>query len=442
MTKYVSSISNSSPSARRYARDHVVAPVQQTDDTVGLMEVWALVKRRIWFVGTIVLACTVLAAIATFTVSKTYTASSAVVLERKDIRPFATDASLQSLDRDRSAAETEMDVLRSRQFAGRVVDRLKLIDDSSFNPYVQSAAETGKTTSGIFSYFTKLFKTLTASDPAPAPATPDEQIQRDRAITTLLTQYAVKRTGESFAVEITESNPNPKLAARIANTIATLYVESSLEFKQDERIADKKRALSTRGAVGFLRQSIAQPLLVTLRSEEARLQQVRDELAAKYGKNHPQIIATDSQIAGVQMMIDSEVQRIILDLEAESLKPSARILSLAEVPTSPSFPVPGIVIPVAFVGSALLAFLLAILLEATDTRVRSGRRTSRLLQIPNFGYVPKIPKNLLVSNAKLPSLLAVRRNLTFTEAERSIYLASRFSGVGKPNDVVMITACT
>lgn len=405
------------------------------------MDVWALVKRRTWFVGTIVIACTVLAAIATFTVSKTYTASSAVVLERKDIRPFATDASLQSLDRDRSAAETEMDVLRSRQFAGRVVDRLKLVDDPSFNPYVQNAEGTGKTTSSIFSYFTKPFKTLKASDPAPAPATSEEQIQRDRAITTLLTQYAVKRTGESLAVEITESNPNPQLAASIANTIASLYVESSLEFKQDERIADKKRALSTRGAVGFLRQSITQPLLVTLRSEEARLQQVRDELAAKYGKNHPQIVAADSQIASVQAMIDSEVQRIILDLEAESLKPSARILSLAEVPTSPSFPKPGIVIPVAFVGSALLAFLLAILLEATDTRVRSGRRTSRLLQVPNFGYVPKIPKNLLVSSAKLPSLLAVRRNLTFTEAERSIYMASRFSDVSKPNGVVMITSC-
>ena len=91
-------------------------------------------------------------------------------------------------------------------------------------------------------------------------------------------------------------------------------------------------------------------------------------LPVKYGKNHPQIVATDSQIASVQAMIDSEVRRIILDLEAGSLKPSARILSLAEVPTSPSFPKPGIVIPVAFVGSVLLAFLLAILLEATDTQ--------------------------------------------------------------------------
>ena len=163
-----------------------------------------------------------------------------------------------------------------------------------------------------------------------------------------------------------------------------MYVESSLEFKRDERIADKERALKTRGAVRFLRQSIAQPLLVTLRSEEARLQQTKDELASSFGKNHPRIVALDAQLASVQSQIEAEVQRIILDFEAESLKPSARILSLAEVPAFPSFPKPRVIISAALLGSAFLAVLLAIIVEATDTRIRSGRRTERLLEIPNL----------------------------------------------------------
>lgn len=415
----------------RYAREDVVVYVQQADDTVGLMDVWVFVKRRIWFVASIVFACTLLAAIASITVSKTYTASSAVVLERKDIRPFATDASSQSLDRDRSAAETELDVLQSRQFAGRVVDQLNLTENPIF---ISTARGTASVVTKTFRYFTRFLQDFSVT-----PS--NRKIKRDRAITTLLENFKVNRKGDSLAVEIRVSSQNAELAATIANTIATLYVESSLEFKQEERIEDKNRALSTRGAVGFLRQSIAQPLLVTLRAEEARLQQVRDELATKYGKNHPQIITSESQIASIRAMIDAEVKRIISDLEAESLKPSARVLSSAEVPTSPSFPIPGIIIPAAFVGSTLLAFLLAILFEAMDTRVRSGRRTSRLLQIPNLGYVPKMPKNLLMSNAKLRSPHIVGRNSNFTEAERSIYMASRFSDVSKANGVVMITSC-
>ena len=171
------------------------------------------------------------------------------------------------------------------------------------------------------------------------------------------------------------------------------------------------------------------------------MQQTKDELASSFGKNHPRIVALDAQLASVQSQIEAEVQRIILDLEAESLRPSARILSLAEVPASPSFPRPRVIISAAFLGSAFLAVLLAILVEATDTRIRSGRRTERLLKIPNLGYVPKIRKNRRESNTKPRSLLAGRHNLTFTEAERSIYMASRFSDVSKRNSVVMITSC-
>ena len=411
-------------------------PYKHNDNVFGLPDAWILLKRRKRLIATIVLSSTLLAAIATYMAPKTYTANSAIVLERKELRPFASDQSLQSLDRDRSAAETEMDVLRSRQFAGSVVDNLNLTNNPIF---ISTASEVGKIENiltGSFRYLVEIFWDL-----SPRAKISTEKIERDKAISMLLAQFDVRRNGESLAVEIKVTGPSAKLAASIANTIAKMYVESSLEFKRDERIADKERALKTRGAVRFLRQNIAQPLLVTLRSEEARLQQTKDELASSFGKNHPRIVALDAQLASVQSQIEGEVQRIILDLEAESLKPSARILSLAEVPASRSFPKPKVIIPAAFLGSAFLAVLLAILVEATDTRIRSGRRTERLLKIPNLGYVPKIRKNRRVSNTKPRSLLAGSHNLTFTEAERSIYMASRFSDISKRNSVVMITSC-
>ena len=437
MTKIAFDMFNSGNSAHQ-TRETAEDFANQTDHALGLLDAWVLLKRRSWLIATIVLSCTLLAAIASFVAPKTYTARSAVVLERKDIRPFATDASLQSLDRDRSAAETEMDVLRSRQFVGRVVDKLNLTDNPIFNPTLRQAEETKGAANYILRYVARIAGILQDSNPSGTP--PAEQIQRDRAISILLNKFDVNRTGESFAVEIKVLSDKAELAATIANTIARLYVESSLEFKQDERIADKKRALSTRGAVGFLRQSITQPLLVTLRAEEARLQQTRDELASKYGKNHPKIVELDLQLASVQSMIDNEVQRIILDLEAESLKPSARILSSAEIPTSPSFPKPRLIIPAAFAGSALLALLLAVLLEASDTRIRSGRRTAQLLQIPNLGYIPQLSKNHPSLDNNLP-LFDDRQQSAFTEAERSVYMACRYSNVGKLNNVVMVTSC-
>ena len=411
-------------------------PQQQDDNDFGLRDAWNLLKRRRQLITMIVLSCTFLAAMAAYGAPKTYTAYSAIVLERKDIRPFASDLSSQSIDRDRSAAETEMDVLRSRQFVGRVVDFLNLPNDPLFISIANGIGGIENVFKAPVSYFARVLWNSNQSKKISS-----KQIERDKAISTLLTQFDVNRNGESLAVEIKVTGPNAKLSANIANTIAKLYVESSLEFKKDERIADKERALKTRGAVRFLRQNIAQPLLVTLRAEEARLQQTKDELSSRFGRSHPQITALDAQILSVQSQIEGEVQRIILDLEAESLKPSARILSLAEIPSSPSFPKPKVIISAAFLASACLAILLAIVFEATDTRIRSGKRTALLLHIPNLGYVPKIRKNRRVSIINPRSLLAGNHNVTYTEAERSIYLAGRFSDINKQNSVVMITSC-
>ena len=148
-----------------------------------------------------------LATIVVFALPKTYTATSGVVLERKDIRPFATDLSSQSLERDRSAAETEMDVLQSRQFAGRVVDRLELINDPSFNPYAPDLARENESKArGILVNPNRLVGTLWRRAPKREP--PALATQRDRAISTLLSKYDVARNGESLAVRIVVSNRN------------------------------------------------------------------------------------------------------------------------------------------------------------------------------------------------------------------------------------------
>ncbi len=140
------------------------------------------------------------------------------------------------------------------------------------------------------------------------------------------------------------------------------------------------------------------------------------------------MIDADSQIAGIRSMIEDEVQRILSDLEAEFPEPSARIVSTAELPNSPSFPKPGLIIRRHFAGSTLLACVLALLLETIDTRVRSGQRATQLLRVPNLGYIPRIPKHLTFPGAKRSSCIPDWSNFTSAEAERAVYMAGRYFG--------------
>src|SRR5262249_13976471 len=161
--------------------------------------------------------------------------------------------------------------------------------------------------------------------------------------------------------------------------------------------------------------------------EQALLMRQRAQYASNFGAGHPQILETDAQLTSVGTMINAEIQRIVdefsskekvvndriqqlegqisdlqetlhqrglaeiklpeserdlladqklhdlvvarlggLDPFAEIAKPSARVVSVAEVPTSPSFPQRQRIFAGGVVGSTVLAIILAIMLEASD----------------------------------------------------------------------------
>ena len=66
----------------------------------------------------------------------TYTAAAALVLERTDAQMLEAVTQLDTEQRDRSAIETEMDIISSRVFAGRVVDAMNLVEHPWFNTYL------------------------------------------------------------------------------------------------------------------------------------------------------------------------------------------------------------------------------------------------------------------------------------------------------------------
>ena len=103
------------------------AALQRNDvRSIGLIDGLMLLQRYRWLIGISVAICTLLAVIVTYSLPRVYVAVSTVVLERKESRPFESDAQLKSQDRDQSGAETEMDIMTSRLVAGHVVDALDL----------------------------------------------------------------------------------------------------------------------------------------------------------------------------------------------------------------------------------------------------------------------------------------------------------------------------
>ncbi|WP_159587183.1 GumC family protein [Chelativorans xinjiangense] len=539
----------------------------RTYGVIGFHDIIRLIVRKKYFILTFVLVASSLLAIAVMSMTNTYTAAATLVLERNDTRMLEAVTQLESEQRDRAAIETEMDIISSRVFIGRVVAAANLVEHPWFNTYLRAQSSDAPT--GILGRIAGAAKAAMEVLPfgifAEKEGLPSESAQRDRAISSLISRMTVSRSGESFAVTVRVGSPDPELSAMLANTVANVYVEWSRELKKEAmtdavtflreraekiatQIAERERAIAefsrenalssderddllrkrigemntqltaarvelasvrarqeqarrvlagTRTAEGTVLDST---LLNTLRGQKATLVQERAQYASNLGAHHPQVIDTDAELGSVDAMIDQEHQRILDDLSGEEkitndqvrqleaqiarmqetvrkrsiseirlrvlerelvadqkmhdlvvarlgdldpfseiTKASARVVSVAAVPTKPSFPQKDRILAGGIGGATVLSLILAMLLEAGDTRIRSGQRIRQVVQLPNLANVPRRSRGWLSRWRRAPRGLVERPRSIQAEAFRSLYLVCRAQlAIAKP--VVLLTA--
>lgn len=145
------------------------------------------------------------------------------------------EAVLQSPGQSQGLVVTEIGVIRSRQLMGRVVDRLKLLENPYFNPALKPAKEETAWRFINPLYYTNMVWNglFGGGEPSGTGMTEEEkQAQlRSNAVSKILNMTEVRAQGLASIIEIRVETPNKLLSARIANTIADQYLVSQFEAK-------------------------------------------------------------------------------------------------------------------------------------------------------------------------------------------------------------------
>lgn len=544
---------------------------------VGVREIFGLIWRKRIFIFTIVIISFLLTLLAVSSMRDIYSARSVLVLERNETRMLEAVTQIQSGVRDRVAVETEMDIIASRIFVGRVIDQMKLIEDPWYNSYLdpdaaseQSGAnaaddarpETGYIQGAIDAVRREISSFVSPAGKGPLPSI---AVQRDRVITKFLSNMEVTRNRESLAISVRVSSPDPELSAQLANAVSRLYVDWSRDTAKQsmsdavrflrerataiaKRIATNERSIAqlvqkhqlavgsrddvlrqridglntqltqARGELAGIRAQKEQALqimsgeehlegaglesqhLTSLRGEQARLMREKAQFSSNFGSSHPALVKTDAELASVNEMINVEIQRILEELSGEEkiisgrqrqlemqiseaqdilherslaeirlrelerdvqadqklhdlvlqrlgnldpfseiAKASARVVSHAEVPRSPSFPNKSGILIGGVIGFSVLAVIAAAVLEAIDTRIRSGSQIGNLIQQANLANVPRVKKPWLSVKWTLLGDLIRHPRSPFAESLRSLYLAFR-AQYRKEKSIVLFTA--
>jgi succinoglycan biosynthesis transport protein ExoP len=211
-----------------------------SEGDIDLVKLTASLWRGKWIVLVFVLFCVVFANFYfKYVPVPLYTATTKITLKENQPEKILTD--IESLMANgpitATGINTELEVLRSRDLAGKLVDTLDLTNQPDFNPLLREPRLSNQTKTQLFSFFgvasekTKIFRS------------PEEV--RSIAISSVLNVMAFSNTKNTRVINISAITSKPDLSVLMANKMAMLYIENQIQFKLDA-LASATEFLSNR----------------------------------------------------------------------------------------------------------------------------------------------------------------------------------------------------
>ena len=226
------------------------APMSGEGATLDLVEYWCSIVKRKWSILGLVLLVCLITTLAVYSMRPTYRSKATVLIEHGKSNVVSIEEVYNSMGGNREHYQTQVEILKSRELARKVVKRLKLTTHPDFDPRQQGAG--ARDFLSPATWFTE--KTL-----------PTEDSVLDTVIKSVSDDLQVHPVRNSQLVQVSFSAYDKELSARVPNTLAEVFIESDL----DARVAMTQKAGS------WLTERMSD-LRVKLNASEKSLQDYRE----------------------------------------------------------------------------------------------------------------------------------------------------------------------
>jgi capsular exopolysaccharide synthesis family protein len=307
--------------------------------------------QLLWFRRKLIIAITLFVAVVSYIqvneIKNIYTATSTMVIGL----PESQVVNIQEvLSRGNSLGDvaSEIEVLRSRVLAAKVIERLDLLNHPEFNPSLREP-ETSlfdflkylNPKTWIPASWKKTLKeamgkeTVRVVPAAAAPANEQEaeEQKRNRQIATatniLLSKLNVKAVDWGKVINITFSSLDPKTAARVANDFPEAYIVDQLEAKFE----------ATEKANAWLTEQLEELETMVVDSERA-VELYRDEYGLAEGSGNTLLDTQVSELSSQLVIARSELAEVnarlnqlrrLLESGGQGAETAAEVMSSALV---------------------------------------------------------------------------------------------------------------
>lgn len=199
---------------------------REFDLTQTLRTFW---RRKNLFAG-IVTMLMAIAVLGVYALAPLYTAQTDLIIENREQKVAELKAVLGDVMPDKEGLLSELEVIRSRTIAEKVIQQLRLDADPEFNAALKPAGVLARTiTEAVLQAQTVLPRYLPTEvsaflfDRDSRHLSDDERRAREyeRVVDKVLERLTVGVKGQSRAIVISFTSESPDKAARIANAVAT-----------------------------------------------------------------------------------------------------------------------------------------------------------------------------------------------------------------------------
>ena len=336
-------------------------------------------EKKRWAIVFLTLLVGAVTALIVYSITPIYRSTVTLYIEPAKSKVVSIEEVYGGVSGNREHIQTQLEILKSRELAEKLVKRLNLTTDPAIDPRQKPPA---------------LDLPFHWRDWIPAGWLPDEsaiseEALNERVIRSVRSDLDVQLVRLSFLIKVSFESTDKALAAKVANTLADVYVENDLEarlqmtqkagswltdrvkglratveaseralqqFRDKEKIVDAKGvALGASSQLNTLttamvaaRQKVAElenayrqvqavlkgesraklesipavlrsPSVIPLKTAEAEAERKLAELNNRYGANHPKIIAAESDLRqareNTQKVVDSVVSSITREYE-------------------------------------------------------------------------------------------------------------------------------
>ncbi|RIX98507.1 polysaccharide biosynthesis tyrosine autokinase [Aureimonas flava] len=266
-----------------------------SSEFLNVERILAMVRRQVGLVVAAVAAGLFLGFVYLMTAVPIYTSYTDILIDKGQSKLVDELASASGVFQDEAEMLSQVELLKSRQISGTVVDELKLDQNDAFlagNPSLLRSVRSA--VGGLIA--------------AVRPELPVEQAdasaqRREAAIDILQGGLDVQRVGRTYVLRLTFDSPDPVLASNIARAFGSAYLDDQLQAKY----------AATRRASSWLQDRIA----------DLRQQSYDADLAVQKFRNDNGLLLTGTGLVSQQQL--SEINTQLTAARAQTAQAKAQL---------------------------------------------------------------------------------------------------------------------